>query len=482
MLTFLPSRSHLDSFYHLDADPVPTACRGLACFVARHLNAPAWREATAHSERVYCLGKCYAAPACTDEDQRPRVEVHASTPVLLGRVLGGGAPGIDRYIKRQGYRALELALRQSPEHLIQTISESGLRGRGGAGVPTGRKWDAVFRERSNEKFVIANADEGDPGAFMERVLLEEDPHSLIEAMVIAGFAVNAARGIIYLRKEYPRAAVMLREAIQDARRKGILGSNILGRRFCFDVELAIGRGSYVCGEESALLNALEGKRPEPRQRPPYASESGLYGKPTLINNVETFANVPWIILNGADAYSRLGCSTSKGTKLISLNSLFRRPGLYEVEFGVTVRHVVEQIGGGLAGELKGVIIGGPLAGIVPPHLLDTPFAFEELRLIGASVGHGGIVAFDEHTSIRELIHHMFEFGAYESCGKCTPCRVGTRRIEKLFARAWFNEAEDAEWREIVRAMSLTSFCGMGTGLAEFAQSAIRYYAEELALC
>lgn len=232
-----------------------------------------------------------------------------------------------------------------------------------------------------------------------------------------------------------------------------------------------------------MLNSIERKRPEPRTRPPYASSNGLFGLPTLINNVETLYNIPWIVLNGGDSYRRLGFSKSAGNKLVSLNSLFRRPGLYEIEFGMTVRGIVEELGGGLkTGRLKGVIIGGPLAGIVPPELLDTPFGFEELRAIGANVGHGGIVAFDEHTSIGELVHHVFDFGAYESCGKCTPCRLGTRRVERLFGNGCLGPKDRAEWQRIVSALALTSFCGLGTGLAEFARSAERYYAQELAEC
>ncbi len=242
----------------------------------------------------------------------------------------------------------------------------------------------------------------------------------------------------------------------------------------------MGHGSYVCGEETALLNSIEGNRAEVRQRPPYPTEQGLWGQPTLVNNVETIVAVPWIIEHGADAYRALGFSKSQGTKVVSLNSLFNRPGLYEIEFGCTVRHIVEQLGGGLkTGALKGVIIGGPLAGIVPPSLLDTPFGFEELRAIGAMVGHGGIVAFDEHTSIRELIQHVAEFAAFESCGKCTPCRRGGQRLVELAAEG---EIGTDEWREIDAALLATSLCGLGTGLAEFTTSALRHYREELTPC
>jgi formate dehydrogenase iron-sulfur subunit len=306
-------------------------------------------------------------------------------------------------------------------------------------------------------------------------------------MAIAAYAVGAAKGWIYLRCEYPRARAILKVAIEEARSAGLLGPRVLGRDFSFDIELRIGRGSYICGEETALLLSLEGRRPMATARPPYATERGLFGQPTVINNVETLANIPWIVRHGADAYRELGFSLSHGTTVVSLNSLFKRPGLYEVEFGVTVRHIVEDLGGGLkSGTLKGVIIGGPLAGIIPPHLLDTPFGFEELRTIGASVGHGGVVAFDEHTSIPELVHHVFSFGAYESCGKCVPCRLGSRAIEEMFHTAAggqrLGDGGLAEMRETVDALKATSLCGHGTGLAEFAASVMRYYPQELQPC
>jgi NADH:ubiquinone oxidoreductase subunit F (NADH-binding) len=486
MATSVQGRSHIESFYHLSPDisgnaMQETTCQGTACFVARHLNPALWQRASLQTGRVYCLGKCYLAPASGADEGRPRIETHARETILLKRLLDGGAPTLTHYTLKGGYHAIQAALSQSPEQLVQSVASSGLRGRGGAGFPTGEKWRKVLRESAAQKFVVANADEGDPGAYMERLLLEGDPHCLIEAMLIAGYATGAAKGFIYLRKEYPQAAVILRRAIEEAREERLLGAGVLNRRFSFEIELVMGRGSYVCGEETALLNSIEGKRPEPRQRPPYATTDGLYGQPTLINNVETLCNIPWIVLNGGEAYHRLGFSNSRGTKLVSLNSLFRRPGLYEIEFGMTLRRIVDDLGGGLkTGELKGVIIGGPLAGIVPPELLDTAFGFEELRAIGGSVGHGGIVAFDEHTSIPELIHHVFDFGAYESCGKCTPCRLGARRVEQIFARRPRSPEEAEEFRRIARALDLTSFCGLGTGLAEFAESALRHYPKEIA--
>ena len=403
----------------------------------------------------------------------------------MERLVRGGARTLRTY---GGYHALEKVLGRPRDEIVDAVEISGLRGRGGAGFPTGKKWRAVAQQDSAEKFVVANADEGDPGAYIDRFLIEDDPHALIEGMLLAGYAVDAHKGCIYLRKEYPRAEEILRTAIEEARVAGLLGERVLGRDFSFDIEIVIGQGSYVCGEETAMLRSIEGRRPEVLARPPYPTEHGLFGKPTLIDNVETLVNAPWIVAHGGEAYQALGFSQSRGTKVVSLNSLFVRPGLYEIEFGVTVQQIVEKLGGGLrnGATLKSVIIGGPLAGVIPPHLLDTPFGFEELHAIGASVGHGGIVAFDEHTSIPELVHHVFSFGAYESCGKCTPCRVGSGHIEKIFGDIVKSGAVPAtnfsEFEQLVRALKWTSLCGHGGGLGEFAESVLRHYRNDLASC
>jgi formate dehydrogenase iron-sulfur subunit len=280
---------------------------------------------------------------------------------------------------------------------------------------------------------------------------------------------------------------MLNAALAEARAAGWLGSRVGGKDFEFELEVYVGHGSYVCGEETSLLNSIAGKRPEVMARPPYPTERGLFDRPTLVNNVETLVNVPWIVKHGGEAYAAIGFSKSRGTKALSLNSLFNRPGLYEVDFGVTVRHIIEEIGGGLrgGGKLKGVIIGGPIIGMIPPHLIDTPLGFEELNAIGAGVGHGGVVAFDEHTTIPELVEHVFSFGAYESCGKCTPCRSGSGRVERIFASALAGEATKAdlqECRDLVTALNISSLCGHGIGLARFAISVLRYYSTEVETC
>jgi formate dehydrogenase iron-sulfur subunit len=410
------------------------------------------------------------------------VEIHSRGGIVLERVAQGGARTLQAY---GGYRALEKTLTRPRFEIVDAVEVSGLRGRGGAGFPAGRKWRVVAEQGSPEKFVVANADEGDPGAYIDRFLIEDDPHALIEGVLLAGYAVGACKGWIYLRKEYPRAEEILRAAIEEARTAGLLGERVFGADFDFKLELVTGQGSYICGEETAMLGAIEGRRPEVSARPPYPTEHGLFGKPTLINNVETLVNVPWIVTHGGEAYCALGFSKSRGTKVVSLNSLFVRPGLYEIEFGMPVRQIVEELGGGLrdGADIKAVIIGGPLAGVIPPHLLDTPFGFEELQAIGASVGHGGIVAFDEHTSIAELVYHVFSFGAYESCGKCPPCRIGARQVEQNFKRIVESgsapSANFGEFQELITALKWTSLCGHGGGLGEFAESVLRYYRHDL---
>jgi len=482
---------HIDSFYHLSGEEnAEQFCQGTACFVARHQNPDRWSEAVYRDQRVYCLGNCFVAPAASSDAVRPKMESHSRESIVLGTIVDGPCRSFAAYSARGGYQALEQALDQPRQELLQAIELSGLRGRGGAGFPTGKKWRSVAEQSVLEKFVVANADEGDPGAYIDRYLIEDIPHRLIEAMAIAGYTVGSGKGYIYLRKEYPQACAVMRQALVEAHHEGVLGDRILRKDFAFDIELVVGRGSYVCGEETALLNSIEGRRPEVRLRPPYPSEHGLFHKPTLINNVETLANVPWIVRHGGEAFRSMGFSNSHGTKVLSLNSLFCSPGLYEVEFGITVREIVEKLGGGLitGRRIKGVLIGGPLAGIVPPHLFDTPLGFEELASIGASVGHGGVVAFDERTSIAELVQHVFDFGAFESCGKCTPCRLGSREIEQMFRQVVETGCTSASARqrqgllEITSALEMTSLCGLGTGLGEFAKSVVRYYAEELESC
>jgi NADH:ubiquinone oxidoreductase subunit F (NADH-binding) len=477
------------SFFHL-ADTVLDGqpCQGTACFVARHFDPARAQAADEATPRVYCLGKCYAAPASGGDDAgRPQIQVAAPTGIVLERVAAGGARTLDAYRAQGGLASLERALGASPEHIVDEVEASQLRGRGGAGFPTGAKMRAVLEERATPKYVVCNADEGDPGAFIDRFIMEDDPFAVLEAMAVAGRAVGAERGYIYVRREYPAARASLESAIEAAREEGTLGPDVVGRGvLSFDVEVVVGDGSYVCGEETALLNSIEGQRPDVRVRPPYPGSRGLLGRPTLVNNVETLVNIPWIVRNGGGAYADLGRGESRGTKVVSLNSLFARPGLYEVELGTPLRHIVENLGGGLrTGELAGVIVGGPLAGVVSPELLDVPLTFEDLHDVGAALGHGGIVAFDEHTTIAELVQNVFAFGAYESCGKCTPCRVGSAETEALFAEVLAHghaARQRPSFDAIVSALGATSLCGHGSGLAEFARGVARNFPEELQSC
>ena len=467
-------------FYHLAGVSLAgRSCAGLACFAAR-ADAPArWADAT-REPRVHCLGKCYAGPAVAgvdaEDDLRPHVEVRARHAVLLGNVLRGGARTLAEYLAAGGGRALEAAHALDPAAIVAMVRDSGLRGRGGAGFPTGEKWLLVAAAGGSVKHIVANADEGDPGAFSDRFLMEDDTFRLIEAMVIAARATGASRGHIYLRREYPACARVLEAALAEARQAGWLGAAGLNG---FDIELVVGHGSYLCGEETAMLNAIEGRLPQVRLRPPQITERGLYGQPTLVNNVETLCAVPWIIEHGAAAYAALGFSKSRGTKLLSLNSLFCRPGLYEVEFGISLREIVDELGGGLRrGRLQGLMVGGPLAGLVPPSRLDTRLGYEEMHAVHGAVGHGGVIAFADDTSLAAIAAEIFRFGADESCGKCVPCHRGTPQLARMYAGKAAREAgrHDA----LLRALADTSLCAHGRGLAEFGDSLKANYPDQLA--
>lgn len=475
----------IGSFYHLTGQRLDSrACEGLACFAARHDAPDKWQRACDATPALFCIGACHHGPAAMGEDGEPEIAIHSRQGVLLDAIVRGGATSLTRYCEWGGERALHRALALPRAALLQMVADSGLRGRGGAGFATGRKWTAVAQETAARKYVVANADEGDPGSFSDRVLMERDPFRLIEAMLIAAAAVGAEHGYIYLRREYPAAADVLRAALQEARAAGWLGSSVLGTPHRFDLELVVGEGSYLCGEETAMLNAIEGRRPEVRLRPPQITQQGLFGLPTLVNNVETLCAVPWIVNHGAAAYAALGSGQSRGTKLLSLNSLFRRPGLYEVEFGMPLRHIVEELGGGLRrGRLLGLMVGGPLAGLAPPALLDTPLGYEEMQAIGCAVGHGGVIAFADDTTIPQLVAEVFRFGALESCGKCTPCHLGSPELARMFqAAADGAKVDAARWHALIDALAATSLCGHGRGLAEFAQAIERHYAKELAQC
>ncbi len=480
--------TQFESFSHLaDIDVVGQPCQGLACFVARRLDPDRWEDARTADPRVYCLGKCHAGPASAAESARPLVQSAASHPVVLERLRTGATTTVEAYRRHGGFAGLERALAMAREAVVATIEASALRGRGGAGFPAGRKWRSTFAQPRQPKFVVCNADEGDPGAYIDRLVLEDDPYCVLEAMMIAAYAIGAEQGYVYVRREYPDAYASLDRAAASARANGLLGQDAFGHGRGFDIRVLRGKGSYVCGEETALLNAIEGRRPEVRARPPFPSSHGLFERPTLVHNVETLASVPWILTEGAESYAALGRGASRGTKVLSLNSLFRRPGLYEVDLGTTLSHVLYDLAGGLrTGELTGVLVGGPLAGVIPRGLVDVPLTFEDLDAIGAALGHGGVVGFDADTPIVELAHEVFRFGAYESCGKCTPCRVGSVEAETSLATAAAGLDLDVSEREaltrIVGALGMASLCGHGTGLAAFAESLVRHFPAEVTAC
>ncbi len=391
---------------------------------------------------------------------------------------------INEYLARGGYQAARKALLEmTPEDVIEEVKSSGLRGRGGAGFPTGKKWEIARSVKSDVKYVICNGDEGDPGAFMDRSVMEGNPHSVLEGMIIAGYAVGARRGFIYVRAEYPLAVRRLSLAIEQARERGFLGENIMGSDFSFDVEIKMGAGAFVCGEETALIASIEGMRGMPRPRPPYPAVKGLWGKPTVINNVETLANIPWIILHGADAFRKYGTERSPGTKVFALAGKVRRGGLVEVPMGVTLRELVYEIGGGArnGGRVKAVQIGGPSGGCIPEELFDTPIDYESLTATGAIMGSGGIVVLDENTCMVDVARFFLDFTQKESCGKCTFCRLGTRRMLEILERITAGEGkiEDLELlEELGRLVKECSLCGLGQTAPNPVLTTLKYFRGE----
>jgi len=371
----------------------------------------------------------------------------------------------------------------SPDDVISEVLKSGLRGRGGAGFPTGRKWALARDVVGEEKYIICNADEGDPGAFMNRRVLEGDPHSVVEGMIIAAYAIGATRGYIYCRAEYPIAVSTLRIAIDQAREMGFLGENIFGTGWNFDLEVRMGAGAFVCGEETALMSSIEGKRGEPRPRPPFPAQRGLWGKPTNINNVETYANVPQIILRGADWYASMGTEKSKGTKTFALAGDVRRTGLIEVPLGITLREIVYDVGGGIKDDkaFKAIQTGGPMGGCIPVEYLDMPVDYESLAKVGSIMGSGGMIVMDDETCMVDIARFFMEFTQDESCGKCTPCRVGTRRILEILQRICNGEGkeDDIETLEMLCAeIKADSLCGLGQGAPNPVESTLRFFRDE----
>ena len=374
---------------------------------------------------------------------------------------------IEEYIAYDGYAALAKALTEmKPEDVIQTVIDSGLRGRGGGGFPTGRKWSFTAAQNADQKYVVCNADEGDPGAFMDRSVLEGDPHCLVEAMAICGYATGATEGYVYVRAEYPIAVERLQKAIDDARAYGLLGKNIFGSGFDFDLFIRLGAGAFVCGEETALMTSIEGNRGEPRPRPPYPAIKGLFGKPTTENNVETFANVPQIILKGAEFFNTMGTETSKGTKVFALGGKINNTGLVEVPMGTTLREIIEDIGGGIPNgkKFKAAQTGGPSGGCLPADLLDIKIDYDNLVAKGAMMGSGGLIVMDEDDCMVDIAKFFLKFTVDESCGKCTPCRVGTRRLLEILEKITSGKGtmEDLERMEyLCNYIKENSLCGLG---------------------
>ena len=391
---------------------------------------------------------------------------------------------IDEYLAFDGYKALEKVLTSmSPDDVIKEVSDSGLRGRGGAGFPTGRKWQFAKNSTDEQKYVACNADEGDPGAFMDRSVLEGDPHAIIEAMAIAAYAIGANKGYVYVRAEYPIAVHRLQVAIDQARDYGLLGDNIMEKGFKFDLEIRLGAGAFVCGEETALMESVEGRRGEPRPRPPFPAVKGLFGKPTLLNNVETYANITQIILNGASWYASIGTEKSKGTKVFALGGNINNVGLVEVPMGITLREIVYDIGGGIPNgrKFKAAQTGGPSGGCIPEQYLDTPIDYESLSAIGSMMGSGGLIIMDDTTCMVNLARFFLDFTVDESCGKCPPCRIGTKRMLEILERLVAGKGKDGDIEKLEKlALNIkrSSLCGLGQTAPNPVLSTLKYFRNE----
>ena len=391
---------------------------------------------------------------------------------------------IEEYIAMDGYAALGKVLTEmTPEDVIKVVTDSGLRGRGGGGFPTGRKWALCAPNKADQKYVVCNADEGDPGAFMDRSILEGDPHCIIEAMTICGYAVGATKGYVYVRAEYPIAVTRLQHAIDQAKEYGLLGKNIFESGFDFDLEIKLGAGAFVCGEETALMTSIEGNRGEPRPRPPYPAVKGLFGKPTVENNVETFANIPQIILKGADWFSSMGTERSKGTKVFALGGKIEHTGLVEIPMGVTLNTIINEIGGGIPGgkKFKAAQTGGPSGGCIPASLINTEVDYDNLVALGCMMGSGGLIVMDEDNCMVDMAKFFLEFTVDESCGKCTPCRVGTKRLLELLDKITDGKGtlEDIDrLEELCNYIKTNSLCGLGQTAPNPVLATLKFFRDE----
>ena len=420
-----------------------------------------------------------------EDDARDRDGVLVNQHRIALRRCGHIDPGaLADYVGTGGYEALRKALEgMTPGEVIDTVKASGLGGRGGGGFPTGMKWGLTARNESDRKYVICNADEGDPGAFMDRSLLEGDPYAVLEGMTICGYAIGADSGIVYCRAEYPKALVRLRDAITQAKAAGWLGEDILGTGFTFEIKIKEGAGAFVCGEETALMASIEGRRGMPRFRPPYPAEKGLWGKPTNINNVETLANVPWILQNGAEAYAALGTEGSKGTKVFALAGRIQRGGLVEVPMGMTIGELVQEVGGGVpeGRTFKAVQMGGPSGGCIPASMADLPIDYQRITQTGAIMGSGGVVVMDDTTCMVDVARYFLSFTQAESCGKCTFCRIGTKRMLEILERITAGHGEDGDIERLealATQIQGSSLCGLGVSAPNPVLTTIRYFRDE----
>ena len=469
-------------------------------------------------EKVGCNGLCFAEPLMQYIDDEGRDHYYGrldarSAASVAARLLAGEVPeenllseeelsfltgqtrialrhcglidpeSLAAYEGAGGYRALRAALSGTGAQVIEQIRISGLRGRGGAGFPTWRKWQAASEAKGEKKYVVCNADEGDPGAFMDRSVLEGDPHSVLEGMMLCGFAIGACEGLIYVRAEYPLAVRRLRIAIEQLRAAGLLGENILGSGFSFDFRMMMGAGAFVCGEETALLASLEGGRGMPRPKPPFPAQSGYHRYPTNINNVETFANVPWILENGGAAFAAMGTADSKGTKVFAMAGKVKRGGLVEVPMGLTLRQIVFDICGGIRDDrpIKAVQIGGPSGGCLPASLLDTPIDYASIGATGAIMGSGGLVVMDDTACMVDMARFFMEFTSKESCGKCTPCRVGTTRMKEILDRICEGKGEPGDMERLQglgESIRDSALCGLGNSAPNPVLTTLRYFPEE----
>lgn len=480
------------SFYADLVEPARVlTCSGTSCLLCGGNKLREDLVKSGHASReVYCLGYCDKSPVTLAADGRPEgagdqslpsITCHARLPVVTRRLLAGGAGALGKARELGAYQVLGAALGGRPEDVLAAMDRSGELGRGGAAFATGPKWRTCAATAADRRYVVANGDEGDPGSFLDRVLMEEDPHSILEGLLLCGFAVGAGEGIVFIRSEYPRAIAVMQSAVLEAREAGMIGRDILGRGFDFEISVVAGLGSYVCGEETALLNAIEGRRGEVRIRPPFPASCGLHGRPTVVNNVETLANVPFVVADGGAAYSSLGTAISKGTKALCLNRGFERPGIVEVEFGTPLRTVIQDLGGGGRNgkPLAAVLLGGPMGSVVMPEDWDVRVCYAGMRERGIELGHGGIVALPEDADFRGLLEHWIRFMIDESCGKCVPCRLGSQCAANALHAGRGEDETRRRLDELFTAMEQGSLCAFGQSMPRPMRQLVEHFGQHI---